>query len=217
MKSMSKYEVVLFDLDGTLINTSRGIFNSVRYAEQKMGFEPIPDEQLGKFVGPPPVQSYMANYGVPEDEAREATKHHREYGLKYGIYEAEVYEGIPELLETLKREGKKLGVCTLKRQDVAEKVLEHFGLLHYFDVVVGIDQQESLTKAGTIDIALQTLKRNDKENVVLIGDSVYDAEGAKEAQVDFVGVLYGFGFKEEKADNMTSTVLELTNILCEEK
>lgn len=217
MKNMSKYQVVLFDLDGTLIDTSRGIFNSVRYAEQKMGFAPIPDEQLGRFVGPPPIQSYMANHGASEDEAKEATKYHREYGLQYGIYEAEVYEGIPELLAELKREGKKLGVCTLKRQDVAEKVLEHFGLIHYFDVVVGIDQQESLTKAGTIDIALQTLQRNDKENVVLIGDSVYDAEGASEADVAFIGVLYGFGFKEEKKDNMTSTVLELTNILCEEK
>lgn len=196
MRIMSKYQVVLFDLDGTLIDTSRGIFNSVRYAEQKMRFTPIADEHLGRFVGPPPVQSYMTNYGVSEEVAREATKYHREYGLQYGIYEAEVYVGIPELLATLKNDGVKLGVCTLKRQDVAEKVLEHFGLLEYFDVVVGIDRQETLTKAGTIDIALHSLQRNDKAGVVLVGDSVYDAEGARDAGVDFLGVLYGFGFKK---------------------
>lgn len=215
---MSKYQVVLFDLDGTLIDTSRGIFNSVRYAEQKMGFEPIADEDLGRFVGPPPVQSYMTNHGVSEEAAREATKYHREYGLKYGIYEAEVYPGIVELLQELKSEGIKLGVCTLKRQDVAEKVLEHFGLLPYFDVVVGIDQQESLTKAGTIDIALKSMQREDKEHVVLVGDSVYDAEGATEAGIEFFGVLYGFGMHEtQKEYRIIETVEKLKELLCEDK
>jgi len=211
---MSKYQVVLFDLDGTLIDTSQGIFNSVRYAEQKMGFEPIADEDLGRFVGPPPMQSYMINHGASEEAAREATKYHREYGLKYGIYEAEVYPGIAELLGDLKSKGIKLGVCTLKRQDVAEKVLEHFGLLPYFDVVVGIDQQESLTKSGTIDIALQSMQKDDKEYVVLVGDSVYDAEGAAEAGVDFIGVLYGFGLKEEHNHELVKTVEKLRTVVC---
>lgn len=218
MKKMSKYEVVLFDLDGTLVNTSEGIFNSVRYAEKMMGFHPVSNEQLSSFVGPPPVQSYMANHKVTEEVAREATKHHREYGLKHGIYEAEVYEGIPKLLGLLKESGVKLGVCTLKRQDVAEKVLEHFGLLQYFDVVVGIDNQESLTKADTIDLALQAIHGTEKDEVVLVGDSVYDAEGAKEAQVDFIGVLYGFGLhKKQKDYYIVETVGELRDILCEEK
>lgn len=211
---MSKYKVVLFDLDGTLINTSEGIFNSVRHAEKMMGFTPVSDEQLNSFVGPPPVQSYMKNYGVTEEVAREATKYHREYGAKYGIYEATVYQGIPELLENLKESGVKLGVCTLKRQDIAEKVLAHFKLLEYFDVVVGIDQQESLTKADTIDIALDAVKETNKENAALVGDSVYDAEGAEVAGIDFVGVLYGFGLKEEQQNyNTTSSVSELIELL----
>ena len=214
MRNMSKYKVVLFDLDGTLINTSEGIFNSVRHAEKMMGFDLVSDEQLNSFVGPPPVQSYMKNYGVTEEVAREATKYHREYGAKYGIYEAAVYQGIPELLETLKESGVKLGVCTLKRQDIAEKVLAHFKLLEYFDVVVGIDQQESLTKADTIDIALDAVKETNKENAALVGDSVYDAEGAEVAGVDFVGVLYGFGLKEEQRDYQTvQNVSELINVL----
>ena len=214
MRNMSKYKVVLFDLDGTLINTSEGIFNSVRHAEKMMGFDLVSDEQLNSFVGPPPVQSYMKNYGVTEEVAREATKYHREYGAKYGIYEAAVYQGIPELLETLKESGVKLGVCTLKRQDIAEKVLAHFKLLEYFDVVVGIDQQESLTKADTIDIALDAVKETNKENAALVGDSVYDAEGAEVAGVDFVGVLYGFGLKEERKDyRLVREVSELINIL----
>lgn len=214
MKNMSRYKVVLFDLDGTLIDTSKGIFNSVRHAEKMMGFEPISEEELGRFVGPPPMQSYMKYHGATEGQAREATRYHREYGAQHGVYEAEVYKGIPELLESLKNAGIKLGVCTLKRQDIAEKVLGHFGLLKFFDVVVGIDQQESLTKADTIDIALDTVKETNKENVVLVGDSVYDAEGAKEANVDFIGVLYGFGLKEERKDyKLVGEVLELMNML----
>lgn len=214
MKNVSKYKVVLFDLDGTLIDTSDGIFNSVRYTEKMMGFFSVNDEQLNYFVGPPPVQSYMKNYRVSEDVAREATKYHREYGAQYGIYEAKVYQGIPALLKTLKESGVKLGVCTLKRQDIAEKVLTYFSLLEYFDVVVGIDQGESLTKADTIDIALEALGETRKENAVLIGDSIYDAEGAKEAGVNFIGVLYGFGLKGKHEDyEMVLNVPELVEIL----
>ena len=215
---MSKYQVVLFDLDGTLIDTSEGIFNSVRYAEKMMGFSPIGDETLKQFVGPPPTQSYMKYYAVAEDIARQATTYHREYGLKHGIYEAEEYEGISELLKSLKDTGVKLGVCTLKRQDVAEKVLEYFGLLPYFDVVVGIDKQESLTKADTINLALRAIQHENKEDVVLVGDSEYDAVGAQRVGVEFLGVLYGFGLTEPRDHyEMATDVCQLKNILFRKK
>lgn len=196
MSKLSKYKVVLFDLDGTLIDTSEGIFNSVRYAEKKMGLNPLPESELRKFIGPPPVSSYMKYHRLTKEQALQATEFHREYGSKFGAYEAKVYEGIPELLERLKNQGIRLGVCTLKRQDIAEKVLEHFGLLKYFDTVVGIDSGESLSKADTINIALQKLNHKNKSVVVLIGDSMYDAEGAEEVCIDFIGVLYGFGLNK---------------------
>lgn len=193
---MSKYNVVLFDLDGTLLDTSEGIYNSVRFAEKNMGFEPLSQEELKSFIGPPPVMSYMHNYGVSKDIAMEATKYHRQYGFERGVYEARIYDGIPGLLTRLKSQGIKLGVCTLKRQDVTEKVLKHFLLYHFFDAVVGINDDESLTKADTINIALDNLSHNDRADVVLIGDSMYDAEGAEGAGINFIGALYGFGFNE---------------------
>lgn len=194
---MNRYNVVLFDLDGTLLDTSEGIFNSVRFAEKMMGFNPLPTEKLKNFIGPPPIKSYMENHNASKMQAETATKYHRQYGAEYGIFEANVYEGISELLNKLKSNGVKLGVCTLKRQDIAEKVLQNFELYNYFDVIVGIDQQESLTKKGTIDIALKKLDFCNRKDVVLVGDSRYDADGAEQAGVDFLGVLYGFGLDED--------------------
>lgn len=195
---MNKYNVVLFDLDGTLLDTSKGIFNSVRYAEKKMNFTPVDDEVLNNFIGPPPIKSYMENHKVSRLQAEQATAYHRQYGAEHGIYEADVYDGINDLLKKLKEKGIKLGVCTLKRQDIAEKVLQNFFLYDFFDVIVGIDKQESLTKKDTIDIALDKLKFDNRQNVVLVGDSQYDADGANQAGVDFLGVLYGFGLAKDK-------------------
>lgn len=196
MSNLNKYKVVLFDLDGTLLDTSEGIFNSVRFAEKSLGLNPIPYEKLSSFIGPPPMSSYMVNHGLSREKAVEATKLHRQYGFKYGVYEAKVYTGIPELLQKLNDNNIKLGVCTLKRQDVAEKILAYFNLIKFFNVIVGIDTQESLSKADTINTALKSLNHKNKKDVVLIGDSFYDAEGAAEANIDFIGVLYGFGLNK---------------------
>lgn len=189
---MNKYELIIFDLDGTLLDTSKGIFNSVRYAEKEMGFEPIPDERLKEFVGPPPKAMYMQVYNVDEDIASKAAQKHREYGKTKAIYEAEVYPGIVELLRNLKENNYKLAVATLKSQKIAEVILEYYELRQYFDVVIGMDAKETLTKSQTIQMAIEYTKSS--QSVLMIGDSRYDFEGAKEVQVDFLGVLYGFGF-----------------------
>lgn len=190
----SKYNVVIFDLDGTLLDTSKGIFNSVRYAESKMGFNPVLEEQLALFVGPPPVEMYQKIYGVSLNVAMEATKYHREYGRNKGFYESIIYEGMVELLHELKNNGVLLGVATLKAHDITIKLLDYFELSHFFDAIVGIDNGESLTKTDTIKIALNKCKITDYKKSVLIGDSKYDAIGALEVGCDFIGVTYGYGF-----------------------
>ena len=188
---MAKYETIIFDLDGTLLDTSPGIFNSVRFAEQQLGFPPIPDEKLRAFVGPPPKQMYQKVYGVDEETATKATAFHRQYSREKAIYEATIYPGMKETLTALKNQGYKLAVATLKGQKIAEKVLQIHGIADYFDSIVGMDEAESFTKCKTIQVAMA--QTNTTGRVLMVGDSEYDYIGACEANVDFVGAVYGFG------------------------
>lgn len=194
---MKHYELVLFDLDGTLLDTSPGIFNSVRYAESRMGLTPIPDSRLREFVGPPPKSMYQSIYGLNEENAFLAAQKHREYGKTKAIYEARVYPGIRELLAALKGKGYKLAVATLKAETIARTILEYYGIAAYFDTIVGMDPQETLTKRMTIDLARDRTNTTGKS--ILVGDSSYDHIGATEAGIDFLGVLYGFGFAPENS------------------
>lgn len=210
-----KYELVLFDLDGTLLDTSQGIFNSVRFAEKNMGFNPIEEEKLPLFVGPPPKKMYQQIYSVSEQEAIEATKYHRQYGSTHAIYEAKVYGHMVELLQRLKQKDVKTGVATLKSQHIAEKILEIFGIKNFFDIIVGMDDLESFTKADTIKVASKLTGKSN--NIVLVGDSSYDMEGAREVGIDFIGVKYGFGFSNQDSipyGQFAKTVTELKEILC---
>lgn len=191
---MLNYDLLIFDLDGTLLDTSQGIFNSVRYAEEHMGFNAVEDSVLRQFVGPPPKLIYQKVYNVSEEIALEATKKHREYAKTKAICEAKPYPKVRETLSRLKNSGYKLAVATLKSQTIAETVLRVNGLYDLFDVIVGMDEKESLTKCETILLVLKKIGKQEK--ALMIGDSLFDFEGAIEAKVDFVGVLYGFGFQE---------------------
>ncbi len=186
-----KYDLVIFDLDGTLLDTSKGIFNSVRHAEKNLKLNPISDEMLRAFVGPPPKDMYKKTYGLSEDEAAQATVFHRQYGMEKGQYESEVYPEMTDVLKTLKENGIKLAVATLKAEKIALSVLKYHGILDFFDAVVGMDENETRTKEQTINIAKDLTNCC---NAVMVGDSLYDAIGAKKAAVDFVPVTYGYGF-----------------------
>ena len=187
--------LIIFDLDGTLLDTSSGIFGSVRFAEKQMGLSPIKESLLPQFIGPPPKDMYMKLYGLSEKEALSAVMFHREYGLDKAIYEAYPYEGIPETLIVLCEKGYSLAVATLKKQSIAEKILQHFDLKRYFESIVGMNEKETFSKQDTIEYAVRNVNAVE---AVMVGDSAYDYYGARNAGVDFVGVSYGFGFSESK-------------------
>ena len=207
---MSQYDLILFDLDGTLLDTSRGIFNSVRFAEKQMNLNSVPDERLREFVGPPPKKMYMDVYGLEEESALLAVRYHREYGRTKAVYEAIPYPDMLRTLQQLNNHGFKLGVATLKSQEIAEEVLRLNGMLDLFMCVVGMDKDETRKKVDTIRMA--QLDTNAK-NAVLVGDSPYDYEGAIAAGIDFIGVLYGFGFKECESYPF-ATIKSPADLLC---
>lgn len=206
---MSRYSLVIFDLDGTLLDTSEGIYKSVRYAETKMGFLPIDEQKLNLFIGPPPVEMYKKVYGVDDVTAQKAASYHREYSRTKAIYEAIPYKNIRFLLAKLYEKNYKLAVATLKQQEIAEKILEMYGMKKYFSIIVGMNAQETYTKSFLIELAIKKAGMN--KATVMIGDTIYDEAGAREVGIDFISVSYGFGFS--KAEALCSDPLDILNCL----
>lgn len=187
-------KAVLFDLDGTLLDTREGIIESVRYTITQMGYPELPNEIVLKFVGPPIQHSLMSYLGVSSEKAQVGANIFRDYYKTNALFKASVYSGIQTLLLELKALGFKLGVATYKREDYAIDILRHFGISEYFDVIHGADNENKCTKADIIQLCLKELGE-DTDHVLLIGDTDYDARGAAEIGVHFVAVTWGFGFK----------------------
>ncbi len=189
-----KYSAILFDLDGTLTDSSPGILGCVRYALEKMGRE-VPEETLlNGFLGPPLVYSFTQYCGMTSEEARQAAELYRGVYKDQCVIGNSLYNGIYELLEQLKKAGKLLAVATTKPQVIADKIVEHFGIKRLFDAVCGADPDGSSgEKAGVIREAVKKLRITDLGQVLMIGDRFYDIDGAKEVGVASAGVLYGYG------------------------
>ncbi|KXT70949.1 HAD family hydrolase [Streptococcus cristatus] len=192
------YQTILFDLDGTLTNSELGITNSVAYALGKYGIE-VPDKKaLRVFIGPPLQDSFEIFYGFSKEESLKAVEAYREYFSEKGLYENEVYPGIPELLSELKRAGKKLIVATSKPEGFSVQILKHFGLYDYFDFVSGATMDGSRRKkSDIIQHALESMGITNLAETLMIGDREHDVIGAQTQKIDSIGVLYGFGSREE--------------------
>lgn len=216
---MKKY--LLFDLDGTLTDPSVGITTCVQYALQAFGVEEPDLAKLEAFIGPPLRDSFMNFYGFDAEQAEAAVAKYRERFQDTGIFENEVYEGIPEMLRTLQSRGLFLAVASSKPQVYVERILEHFDLKKYFSVVVGSELDgKRENKEEVVHEALNRLfayKPIQKNQVYMIGDRSFDVEGAKALGIESVGVTYGFGgmeeLKEAKADYIVRSVEELEKFL----
>ena len=189
------WDVVLFDLDGTLTDSGLGVGNGVLYALAQMGFPKPGDAELRKYLGPPLWTSFSDYAGMDETQTIEAVRLYREYYNETGAYENSVYPGIPELLAKLVSDGKRLAVATSKVDYAAVNILQHFSLDHFFDVIAGSDETGELrgTKALVIEHALAELRMCDGTSIVMIGDREHDILGAKEHGLPGIGVLYGYG------------------------
>lgn len=211
---------IFFDLDGTLTDSAPGIIHSVQYALNKYGIK-AEENDLRSFIGPPLIHSFQERFGFDHDKALEAVVYYREYFTAGGMFENSVYPGIEELLQKLKADGRTLAVATSKPELFSKQILEHFALTPYFDFIGGAAMDESRTKkVEVLEYALQELQADPKE-AVMIGDRKDDIEAACSLGTESIGVLYGYGSREELenagAKVFAKTPLDIYRVISEMK
>ena len=217
------YKYYLFDLDGTISQSEPGILNCIRYALDAAGLPEPSEKVLKTFIGPSLYDSFTSKCHVDHDQALWLVDKYRERYNVIGLYETSIYDGIPETLKALKERGAKIGVATSKPTAPTEKILEKFDLAKYFDVVIGsnpdvtgsnkqvliteclkrLKEGETMTQADreeTVmmdDSASEGKIRTHEKEAVMIGDRMFDIDGGHACGIDTVGVLYGYGNREE--------------------
>ena len=227
---MGKIRYALFDLDGTLSESAPGITKSVQYALRHFGIEDPDLKKLETFVGPPLRDEFHRRYGFDDAQCTAAVEKYRERYRNIGIFECEMYEGIYELSKACSGKGIHLAVASSKPEEFVVRIMEHFGIAQYFDVICGARMEDDHHNISGVDSkeyvvrkALQALSDADgavildRDNAVMVGDRDLDICGAIRNGVTSVGVTFGYGTRQEleeaKADHIFDTVQELSDYL----
>ena len=208
------YDVILFDLVGTLTESAPGIMRSARIAVEQMGYSGFDPCVFKTFIGPPLHGCFREHFGMDDARAEEAVRRYRAHYAEHGIFENAVYRGMPNLLRRLRAGGARLFVATAKPQVFADRVLRRFGLARFFEGVVGATLDERTAgKAALIRTAMPAVAGR----AAMIGDRRYDIEGGRANGIDTVGVCYGYGSRAELAEagatHIVDTVDELGGLL----
>lgn len=198
---MKKYDTIIFDFDGTVVDSAPGVTKSAQYAlEMEFGIIEPDLEKLRVFCGPPLYQSFTTFYSLTPDDAERAVNRFRERYAVVGFTESTLFEGMVELLLALRARGLKTGIASSKSADMLLRSLDDMDIRQYFDVVLGIEETlHHKTKTELIKEALCQLDA-DPEKALMIGDRHFDAEGAAAAGIDFVAALYGGTAPKEEFD-----------------
>lgn len=229
------YSYVLFDLDGTLTDPKLGITTCVQYGLHKLGIEEPNLDKLEPFIGPPLLDSFCTFYDMSEERARRAIEFYRERFSTKGLFENEVYPGIPALLGELQAAGGRLAVASSKPGVYVRRILEHFDLAKYFDVVVGSELDGTRTrKEEVVEEALrqllpeelflersryagETMQIPKEMRIAMVGDRKFDVEGAKEYGIVSIAAAYGYAppgeLEEAGADVIAQSIEELKEVL----
>ncbi len=218
---MKNYHTIAFDLDGTLTDPKRGLTSAFAYGLRKIGVDFGDIESLKKFIGPPLRDSFKTEYNLTDSDADDALFLFREYFGVYGWWDNELYDGIHELLSSLKASGKTLVLATSKPEVYSSKILKLFDLDKYFDFAEGASFDSSREKkCDVLDYALSkvgVVTPMQKAGAVLVGDTAFDVEGANICGIDSIAVTYGYGkeadLKEAGATYIAKTVAAIGNII----
>lgn len=207
---------VSFDLDGTLLDTSEGIIQSVKYTVGQMGLTLPEGMDMGFFIGPPIQMSLQKCFDLDAETAQKGANIFRDYYKTEALFMAKPYDGIFELLDELRKRQLKIGVATYKREDYALDILRHFHIADYCDVMCGADNNNVLTKSDIIRNSYLGVGVS-PDDTIYVGDTAHDLKGARMAQVKFVAVLWGFGFPQDtcytEADDIVKEPSELISLI----
>ena len=228
------FQYALFDLDGTISESAPGITKSVQYALAALGIDEPDRKKLESFVGPPLNVEFKRLYHFDDDTTEFAVNKYREYYTKNNaIFDCSMYPGTEEMLSACRNAGIRLAIASSKPQPFVIQILENYGILSYFDIVIGARMHEEKRSAGTdqktmiVRHALERLKNltdkgpvdddEFKQSCAMVGDRSFDIIGAKENEVCAIGVTFGYGSEEELlnagADIIAHSMEELTKIL----
>ena len=204
-------KLVIFDLDGTILDTSAGIKSAVKYAIAEFGLDIPSEDILNTFIGPPIQWSLQAFYGLTDERVTLISQVFRDRYKTVDLFKATPYDGLIDVLEYLRRKGIKTAVATYKREDYTKLLLEHFGITKYLDIICGSDFEGKLRKK---DIILNVIKEAgvDLKDTVMLGDTILDAEGAEIIGIDFIAATYGFGLKTKEELKKTNSAFIIKNI-----
>ena len=213
-----KYTTALFDLDGTVTDSGPGIINSIRHAINKYGL-PMPSEEvLRTFIGPPLKEQFQAVCGLTDEEGVRMVEAYREYYTDKGIFENSVYEGVPEMLEKLQKAGVRILMATAKPEHFAKQIAEHFDFAKYFEFIGGACMDGRRTdKYEVIEYVLAScgISGEEREHAVMIGDRSHDMIGAQKAGLHSLGILYGYGSREELEEAASELIAETPEKGCD--
>ena len=205
-----KYDAVLLDFDGTIADTGEGIYDSVRYAVRAMGFDPLPEEVVHTFIGPPVFSSFKRALNLSDKDSAKAVEKYRESYMNGGIYRLSFYDGMEKLLDDIKKSGIKLAVASSKPENFIIEILRYLKISDLFDFISAPESDKAPeSKTALVERAVKALGI-DKSKAVMIGDRYFDIEGAKEAKVDSIGVTFGFGDRNELVNSGADYIADST-------
>jgi len=218
MRSFIDKKGILFDLDGTLVDSKPGIFGAIRYTFHELHLPQLSEEEMDRFIGPSIGSSFRNVCGFSDEQTEQAIALFRTYYQEKGLYECMLYPGLTGLLQMLKEENRKIALSTKKPEIFARQILADKGILSYFDAISGAeyadqtDHKDYIVRRAAQRLGLPV------SDCVLLGDTRFDCIGASMVGMDCIGVLYGYGTWQELCGNgaaaLAENARELSVLLC---
>ncbi|MEE1010939.1 MAG: HAD hydrolase-like protein [Acutalibacteraceae bacterium] len=192
-----KYDAVFFDFDGTIADTGEGIFYSVKYAIEKMGFPPLTDDRLRTFIGPPVFESFKRELAMNDEQAAQAVEKYRERYSESGIFKLRVYDGMENLIKELKNSGIKVAIASSKPEKFVMRLIDYLNISSLIDFIAAPESDKAPEgKTVLVERAVNHFGVK-KSRALMVGDRYFDIDGANGAGVESIGVTFGYGSREE--------------------